>query len=1130
MSKMLRTAAFIVGAVALVVATGGAAAIGIGTAAVAGTAATATTAAVAGSAAAIGGVSAGTLTLAATGLSLAAGLTAKKPSATGGGAQTSFKADPDAGIPYAIGRTGTGGNIVFHRAADGWSGKTKNDLGDFVTILSGAGPVQSIDSLSIDNAVVTFDGVGNAAGGYRDYLFYKSQLGATPEATAITVTAGVSARPTGWATNYKLSGYAAAITRFRFDTKNKKYPNGTPQPLWVIKGVKVYDPRLDSTYPGGSGSCRALAENTYVWSENPYLHGLTWCLGRYQNDQRVLGAGAPIAGIDVAAFVEGANIADTNGWKVGGVVYSTDNKYDVLKQMLQAGSGEPMRLGAKISCLVNTPRVSLATINVGDVVGDVSVTATQAQRDRINGVIPRYRSEANAWAIVPAAPIRVASYVAVDGGQRTKEIEYTLCQDLNQAATLARYDIENAREFGPISLPLKLRWMGYRPGDCITVDLPEVGLASQLVLLLNRSLEPASGIVTMTARSETAAKHAFALGQTGVAPATPSVAGSPLIPTPAATEWAITALSLSGSGVTIPDLALTGAADPSTISAIVLEYRVYTGTQGDDDDWIGAGRELPSLTRRDITSVISNTDYQVSIRYEMGGVLGTRLILGPVTTDAWNGIAGAPGDSVDIIFQRAASQPATPSPSAGAPSGWYSDAGSVPGGAGLIWSSVGTKAGTGSNYTWQTALKIEGSDGSPGGAGLSIAELMIWQRAASAPSTPSGGSYDFGSKVLTPPSGWTAGIPTGDDPAYQSRATASITGTTGTAAPGAWSAPVLAVKNGADGTNALSMTLDDAIFLNSASREVVAGSAGRLADHYRALLVGAVEAQARWCSPTAFAVIPGETLYYQHVVQCDTSNADRCNASIAWYAADGSPVSATNLSSQTNFTSAEGVNTWITKRATITVPAGVAFCQPYVERPTWGGSGTFFVGEPYIGRAQPGATVGAPSGTNVGSTAATIVEAGGNAANNGVNSDGTIKTDKVGTPALLNNTVINAPGASGNGTGIGTSPVTVCSVSWTPNGADSKLIVLYFGIGTLDADNAASVNLNVSLNDASGALQGLNVSHADAGRPKGYSGGVILSGRSGLQTFSIVATRSVNSGSTAVCSGSIVIIEAKKTL
>src|SRR3546814_17339904 len=81
MSKILRAAALVVGAVAVVVATGGAAAIGVGNAAAAATATTAATAAT------IGGISAFTIGLVASGQSLAAGLHANKPSRYGGRAR-----------------------------------------------------------------------------------------------------------------------------------------------------------------------------------------------------------------------------------------------------------------------------------------------------------------------------------------------------------------------------------------------------------------------------------------------------------------------------------------------------------------------------------------------------------------------------------------------------------------------------------------------------------------------------------------------------------------------------------------------------------------------------------------------------------------------------------------------------------------------------------------------------------------------------------------------------------------------------------------------------------------------------------------------------------------------------------
>jgi hypothetical protein len=107
--------------------------------------------------------------------------------------------------------------------------------------------------------------------------------------------------------------------------------------------------------------------------------------GRQADDGRRRAGG----GIDVAAFVEGANVADANGWTCGGIVYSTDDKFDVLSTMLQAGGGKPMRLGALISCYVSTPRVSLATLTGADVIGEAVIPAGRARRDRINAVAPR---------------------------------------------------------------------------------------------------------------------------------------------------------------------------------------------------------------------------------------------------------------------------------------------------------------------------------------------------------------------------------------------------------------------------------------------------------------------------------------------------------------------------------------------------------------------------------------------------------------------------------------------------------------------------------------------------------------------------------------------------------------------
>jgi hypothetical protein len=120
---------------------------------------------------------------------------------------------------------------------------------------------------------------------------------------------------------------------------------------------------------------------------------------------------------------------------------------------------------------------------------------------------------------------------------------------------------------------------------------------------------------------------------------------------------------------------------------------------------------------------------------------------------------------------------------------------------GADWVNVGPFVGpAGSDGT-------NGTDGAPGAPGadgvdgLSVTFLTIYKRSIAAPATPTGGSYNFDTLVLTAPAGWTGAIPSGYDPVYVSHALASIQGITGTDSSLTWTTPVIAYANGADGAD-----------------------------------------------------------------------------------------------------------------------------------------------------------------------------------------------------------------------------------------------------------------------------------------------------------------------------------------
>lgn len=589
------------------------------------------------------GISAATLStigtiagLAAAGIAAASSLFMPKPSFTTEGNPLNFQTNPQSGLPYAMGRTRLSGLRIHAETYDATAYKSegKDDVLSFAVMLSAGGAIDAIEDFSIDNETVAFDpSSGMATGSYANWMAQKVSLGIAG-ASALALAFGGAGFP-GWTSAHKLSGISHALWDLRYDEKGEHFGAGVPEPAWTGRWVKVYDPRKDSTYPGGSGSHRALDESTYEWSRNPGLHALTWALGRWQNGKRTLGIGAPSATIRFADFVDCANVCDANLWHCGGVEYSTDSKWAILKRILQAGGAEPTMAGAMIGCRVNTPRVAIATVEAEHLLDGLSISTTRSRRDRFNAVIPRYRSEDHDWEVISGAPIVVPAYVAEDQGyQRTKEIDFPLVQhevgqtdvDGNrQAGQLATYEIVNSREAGPIRFTVGPQFIGVKTGDVVNLNVPEEGLAAQPVLIRSRAIDPATLKITFEAETETTAKHDFALGKTATPPPPFSLTPPDLTPpTPDADLWTLYAGSTSDG---VPGLFIEGVCEFPGADSVLIEYRLDS-----EPDWLTLPKsDASSPVRVSIAPVDGGASYRARLCYQSGSRVGDWLELGPTT-------------------------------------------------------------------------------------------------------------------------------------------------------------------------------------------------------------------------------------------------------------------------------------------------------------------------------------------------------------------------------------------------------------------------------------------------------------------------------------------------------------------
>ena len=471
---------------------------------------------------------------------------------------------------------------------------------------------------------------------YSGKAWQNFQLGYTPiPYFAPPDQLGTGAALTEWTSEHGFSGFCASALTIVYDQTT--YAGGVPQPQWTVQGCKLYDPRKDSTYPGGSGAHRwggpnltagnlVLTRNTWEWTDNPFIHALNYALGHWMPQDTdngtglYAGVGAGLSGVDIDAFIRGANIADANGWKICGQWTTDDGKWSVLTAMLQAGGGQLHQPAGKISCTVSTPLTSLGTITADDLMGPITLDTGVSMRERINTVFPSYSSEAHRWAVVQAdTPVKAATYVAEDGGVRSKQLELQYVPAVNQACQLAAYAITDGREIPGIVLQGKPKLRNYAVGDCFTVNIAEAGLETTKVVVTKRTTDFSTGAVTLTVRTETDAKHAYSLGISGVAPPTPGISGfdPSIVPAPPPGSWTGGVTSNpDGSGEEIFVIEINGSViDNLYAASVVVGYQLVTTVDGVDTygDWVWDASSPSTATLINLNLPAGR--YHVAIRY-----------------------------------------------------------------------------------------------------------------------------------------------------------------------------------------------------------------------------------------------------------------------------------------------------------------------------------------------------------------------------------------------------------------------------------------------------------------------------------------------------------------------------------
>lgn len=649
--KAVGTAIVIVGAIA---ATGGAAlAFGAG-AGLLGSASLATSAVLS-----VGSfsVSAGAL-LTVGSLVSSVGGALSQPKVSTAGSALGWVGDPNGPMHFAVGRIAVAGDLR-HKKAYG-----PNDRMYFsaVTVVSDAGPITEFESFTANDIPVTFDVNGKANTSYfANVMWMRRQLGNQPEASYLASPSGLErgAVLPDWGPSHKLSGKAGFIVTLSENSKGSAYKGQQPKPRHIIKGLRVYDWRQDSTYPGGAGSQRLNDPTTWTFSENPALWAAKWKYGLWegptgkgapQSDYQVGGIGVTPGVIDFASLTELANIADTHGWKVAAWPSTDDDKAQVLNAFLQAAGAYYIEKSGKMSCLHRAaPRVSVATVTAADTAGPIELDTSSSYVDRKNTGVPTYLSEADGWKMTALGEVSAPEWVTQDGGrQRSMPMTYSFVPVAKQAAELMCLGIANTREGISGRIPLKPYMQGIEAGSAFTITEPEFVLNGLKCLALETSYDATTGVHTVTFVSETDGKYAYAYGQSPTPPAPPALeAVDPTFVTPPLPgDWVITPRPPSGDGTQQPGFDLTGLVSNATATAVIVEWGPTA-----EGPWTQAYAGPPDVTSIPIVGLQSGATYFIAVRYQRASNFSDRYVYGPYVAPTLT--AGISDEAIQEVIDEA---------------------------------------------------------------------------------------------------------------------------------------------------------------------------------------------------------------------------------------------------------------------------------------------------------------------------------------------------------------------------------------------------------------------------------------------------------------------------------------------
>ena len=532
------------------------------------------------------------------------------------------KFNANAHIPIVYGTRKVGGNVVFLET----SGTDNQYL--YMAIVLSEGEINDISAIFINDNQVTWSGdiadntsitVGSGDANFYDgasLITCEPHFGSDSQ-SASTLLSTLSS----WTSNHRLRGLAYLALKFEW---NQDKFGSLPSVNAIVQGKKVYNPNLDGTVTGGSGSHRADTSSTWEYSDNPVLQLLDYL----RNERFGMGIANSYFDSNFADWQTASDVCDADITPYSGAsaidlmdshtVEDTSKKaIDNVKDFVRGCRAYLNFTGGKYNILVESTGSASITLTEDNIIGGISVQSKN-KNSRYNRVIvnftnPNKNYQSDTAQFPPVDETGLASadqhstMKTADGGLLLEgRFDFSMFTSPYQAQEMAEIILRRSRSSLDISLLCDATGLDLAIGDIVNITHATPSFSAKAFRVQGMTINADHTVALQCSEHQ---DSFYTFGTQVAVPAIPSTTlPNPFVVQPPASVTLSDQLIEYNDGTVIVALdVVIGASTDKFIDYYQVEYKLST-----DSDFIiyaqGSG-----LNHR-VLNVIDQSTYDVRVK------------------------------------------------------------------------------------------------------------------------------------------------------------------------------------------------------------------------------------------------------------------------------------------------------------------------------------------------------------------------------------------------------------------------------------------------------------------------------------------------------------------------------------